>query len=702
MAVPLSRALDEISKSQGVVLKASPALKNEIVVVKVTDVPLETLKDKLAQAVVGEWTKSTDGIEYLGPSVSKRASLERADQQKRLEAITKALKRVKDNLTAKPASDPAIDMMDTSGDPSSKFAVQLSSGLRAAEIAAIPKGGRVVYSTAPNAMQKPLSVPNLANLTSQFVQDNNSQVHEEVDPVEGKDPAQEEKMAQVVKLMGISIPHAKKIDAPPAKILLIAERGGLFGGLGDSLSLHMVAFAKDGSVLANGSVPLESNFAGMAQRAMVEKEAGDEKSAPKQSEKHDPQLDKPIEFTPLTKELATLSNTVQTMQSDVAPSDALMQHILRPDLYDPLSYVFSESLIGLSTVAGQNLVAAIPDDAMDMSSVMRIGNKETTYFTFQESLKDMDSIQSTTGDGWTVVSLAHPVTSDSMRVDRAALAKLLGASQKALVPTLDAMADYAAVNPPIMETPVAMTSLMFVAPNAISMGMRGGQDWPMLRLYGLLGPAERDTLRQGRTLAFAGVPSKAQGILKQMVYGAGSRFQVGPEPEQVGLPFMAMAASMMGHDMETFKEEPTELLPTGLPAQGGISLKSIAGHFVMVDSKAGLAKFFGAMGPEEYSMIKYFSEEPKMAGAGAMMPKMDKLKVGERDTLDFRLHLAPDVSQKHTLMDHRIGKDAATVGPDALPADFMAEVEKQMKMFKEGFAPFLTAPGFGNNGVPPQ
>jgi len=90
-----------------------------------------------------------------------------------------------------------------------------------------------------------------------------------------------------------------------------------------------------------------------------------------------------------------------------------------------------------------------------------------------------------------------------------------------------------------------------------------------------------------------------------------------------------------------------------------------------------------------------------MAAVSGMMPKLDKFRVGDRDILDIRLHLAPDVSQMHSLIDQRIKKDAAIVGTDGLPQDFMAEVEKQLKMFKDGMSPFA----FGTerfSGVPPS
>lgn len=226
----------------------------------------------------------------------------------------------------------------------------------------------------------------------------------------------------------------------------------------------------------------------------------------------------------------------------------------------------------------------------------------------------------------------------------------------------------------------------------------------MLRLYGLMTVTERTSLKSGQALPVSSFSPKAQAIIRQMLFGAGTKLQSGPEKE-ASMFGMFAGMGMGGPRYKTYREEATELMPNGVPAGAVVRLQTKASHFVMpTGDKSGMfGMMMGAMGPQEYAMIKYFSEEPNMAQAAAMMPKLDKFKVGDRDTLDFRILVAGDVYQKHTLIDSRIDKNAAIVGLDALPADFMAEVDKQMKMYKEGFGPLMQmGQMFGGQGVPPR
>ena len=302
-----------------------------------------------------------------------------------------------------------------------------------------------------------------------------------------------------------------------------------------------------------------------------------------------------------------------------------------------------------------------------------------------------------------VVRAADPASAATKRVDRPALAKFLASVKESGVPSLEALSQYAAKNPPLMESPVVLPHVMLVAPNAISIGMRGLQDWKMLRVYGLLSQSDKAGLRQGSAIPFGNLNAKAKGIVTQMVFGAGAKLQVGPEKEGMPGLFMGMGMNRMSQP-KTYKEEPTELMPNGLPAAGLLKLDLKPSHFVInTGAQGGMSMLFGAMGPEEYAMLKYFQDEPQMAQVTSMMPKLDKLKVGERDILDFRFILAEDVSQKHTLLDQRISKDAAIIGPDGLPKSFLAEVDKQIKLYKEGLSPFMSMPGMmGGAGVPPR
>jgi len=710
VAVPLSRALEEISKASGAKLKAAQLTEKETVVISVKGMPLSQVKARLATAVVGVWTKLDDGTEQLGADLTARLALSRAASQKRIQELDEALKGLRESLVVKNAAKPKTNTEDEDFDfvnssAATRLIAQMTIGFRAVDLAGIPQGDRIVYSTQANSMQRQLNAQGLQKVMAEFIAEHNVQADAMKNGMSEIDPAMAEQMQKAKEMFGGLVADPKRIEAAPTKLLLVVERGGMFGFMGDSIEFNMIAFDSKGQVLASSTHPMGGSARmGMAVEASTTAVGPDTpvKNPPQEQKPEDPRLKKNIELSPIAMELKSMTSFMNPGQSEKKPSAELLEHVMRPDLYDPLSFEYSESLIALEEALGNNLVACVPDSRMDFGMMGGAGRSETLA-TFNVRIENDDDIFVERKDGWATIRQVDPEASRAIKVDRKGFAAFLANVKSTVVPSLDALANYAATSPPLMETPVVMPHVMLVAPNAMSIGMRGLQDWKMLRLYGLLGPGERTALRQGLPLAFSSCNAKSQVILKQMVFGAGAKLQIGPDKENVFGMFGGMA---MGGNLglSSYREEPTELLPSGLPAGGLLKLDIKPSHFVLSsDLKGGMSAMFGAMGPEEYAMLKYFTEEPKMAQLTGMMPKLDKFKVGDRDILDFRLILAEDVSQKHTLIDQRIGKDALVVGAKGLPKDFLAEVDKQLKLYKDGLSPFLSMPGMmGGSGIPPR
>lgn len=711
VAVPLSRALEDVNKLVGTHYKASPQIQNEIVVVRIDKVPASSFKAKLASAVVGSWTKLDDGSELLSADAVARAAATREAEKKRLAEIEDGLKKLRESLNPKKPPQKSVDgdapaFFEGEFDSSSRLIAHLSTSLRASEVAQLGRGDRVVYSTNANAMQRRLNVANLASIMAEFVQQHNATVTNE--STEMSDPAVAAQLEKVKAVLGDFMPQRKKIEQPPAKLLFVVERGGMFGFMGDLIQLHAIAYDATGNVLATASDSLGGN----PMRAAVasadveleptEGEAKPPETTPKTAENQDKSLEKPVELSPLATEFKSVLNFGSTGVAQKPVSPELMEQLLRPDQYDPLSFEASENLLALAAAKSYNLVALVPDGRMDFGTFARSG-QSVTLATVKHDLESSEELKVTSADGWLLVSPVDPEAARLARLDRKALSQFLVNARNSGVPSLESLAAYAAVNPPFTETPVAMSHIMLIAPNAIASGMQGVQDWPMLRLYGLMTVTERQSLRAGQTIGLTSFSAKAQTVLKQMVFGAGAKFRVGPDPQSM---FGMFAGISMGElRMNSFKEEPTEVMPNGLASGAVLKLELKPGHFIMTKSDAPgmFGMMMGAMGPEEYAMFKYMSEEPNMAQFTAMMPKIDKFRLGERETMDFRIIAGADISQKHTLVSNKIAKEAATIGPDGLPADFLAEVDKQMKLYKEGLGPLMQmGQMFGGRDVPPR
>jgi hypothetical protein len=87
-----------------------------------------------------------------------------------------------------------------------------------------------------------------------------------------------------------------------------------------------------------------------------------------------------------------------------------------------------------------------------------------------------------------------------------------------------------------------------------------------------------------------------------------------------------------------------------------------------------------------------------MSMMAGMMPTVDKVRLGERTTIELKFFVAPEVALERSLQDHRFPKDGPVVSINQLPADFQARIEQRLQAFKK--SPFPNIP-FGGGGVRP-
>src|SRR6185312_2231762 len=95
--------------------------------------------------------------------------------------------------------------------------------------------------------------------------------------------------------------------------------------------------------------------------------------------------------------------------------------------------------------------------------------------------------------------------------------------------------------------------------------------------------------------------------------------------------------SLMGNQTSSYLEEPTELLPNGIPSDAFIQLKTSNEPFLHVDSKdAGeMGPMGGVVGLDELALFKVFQSADKTGAMSAMFPTSAKAAIGNRTIYDF-------------------------------------------------------------------
>lgn len=696
VAVAPRQALAEISAKTGVQLQSTPIMDREVLVLRLKDAPLGEVMRKIAGATAGAWEKK-GYIYYLVADMTKRQQEAATAQQKYVEGIAKRLQKMREEMAkAKEppvktgGADDADDMMGflSMGESSIQ---KMVVALGAAAIAQVPEGGRIVYASQPTRMQRALP-GNVAALIGEFIAEYNKQAiadKQSDDDLAGAPP-------EAAAFLEIFKPKKREvIKGNPAKVLVALERSnGMFGGV----KLEVKLFDGNGVVLA-------------AQSSQV---SVDMPFDPEEFGKPAPAPTKPspkIELSPVSKELFNAGRSFSSMggASNLKLSPALMAAFADPVAHDPLSFIDSEGLIAVAENRDRQLVADLPDDLLSFWQNLK-AKGDLTVDSFLAGLKDGDATVLTDADGWLVVSPGQPVEARADRTDRYALRTLIQAAQRQGYVSLDDLSAYALKNDSPMDgAPASTAYIMIFAPNAVQGSMMGSTDWDLLRLYGNLSLAQRQTLKDGGRVGFGQLPPAAQNLLNQMLFGAKTNLQVETnQPKKDSDPLMDMMMSQIsrfgrGDGGGDYRTEPTEVMPQGLPPAGYLQVAFTSEPIAMAQT---VSTDFGrnfALSPLELGLFKFFKEDPSMAEMAGELPTFDDMKVGVRSVWNFSLVVASQVDQKGTLNDDRIPKDAPVYKMGALPDDFQKRIDDMAVKMKKN--PFWSAigkmGGMGRQTPPP-
>lgn len=686
-AMTVDRILAELAPLSGLELKVSPAVASEVLVISVKDMPLGKLLNRIADVTSSRWEES--GPRWsLVYSASKLRLEEAEDRKARLAEVRREFDSIRKELNPKPPTKgeaekpPQISFRMNSGGPGEKAISRIVLDLDPGIFADIKEDERVVFATAPTQMQRPL--PSTATaILNRLVTEQNEHARQIAESKADNPPTKEEQdMLAIAGRFGMG-DDDKKISAPPVKALLTAERGMFMPGL----ELRLVLFDRNGTVVFTTQSNLNvggSNLFGMDMEEIVS-----EATKPKDKPATTPN-EAPIEYSALTAE--KLKTSVNMMNPGQTPdmSDALHAALARPDLRDPLSYRESEGLIALAESKKLNLIANLPDAIISTFSMGARPQKESPsqFFTWLTNNKQI-TIQ-TEGNELTVRP-AKPVESRASRANRYALAQLIAVAERNNSVSIDEMAKYALRSPAPMKTPAAIESLMLFAPNVMSNGMAGLTDWNVLRLYGSLSPDQKTALRNGGRLNFGTIGQDSKPHLFKILFGPNSPIRKDPATanmdEEGGL--MDFALSFMGGNPKDFREEPTEIMPTGLPAMGELLMTTKVDTIVKpADSKNAMMRMMGSLGSTELALLDFMRDQPFLAEMGGMFPQIDKVIAGKRTQITMRFIVAPQVSGTARLNDDAFDPKESPVSYSSLPKEFLDKVEKRKDAFKKAGSPF--------------
>ncbi|MEZ0327037.1 MAG: hypothetical protein ACAH95_14145 [Fimbriimonas sp.] len=655
----LAVLVPELASKAGMALEVTPLVANEVVAVSAKEVPLRTLLEKIAGVASAEWRKEGEVLK-LYPSVPARNRESNEELTRRLEDVRKAIAEKVKMLT--PPKSTGKESPEVRGLSNDAAITQLLRGIDPTPIARLNGGERVVYSTAPNAMQRPFGA-GAGTIIQTMVNEHNAQVAK---IPAGSMDAEMDKMPDFVKKMMER--QTRKITGAH-KALLVVSKPNL--GILDMTSLELRIYDADGKVAFSTSSTLGLPFAGMD--IPIPGQAPKTPLAQKQT---------PIAYAEDSKVLMENFQGMSFSGGSMKLPPKLMEKLRRPDLTDPLSYMATDELFALSKLKGKPIVANVPDEIMGSINMLVPGGKQTVE-SFEEDLKKGQDAILTETDGWLVVKPAKPTESRGNRTDRVALTTLIKAAVDKGVPTLDDVAAYALTSPSPMADGVGMLFAMVLVPGMFHQGMDGMTNWDALRFYGTLSPTQRQASTQGLRLPFNAMTPAQQSIWRKVAFGAGAAIRTG-ERKDDEMPFAFAMQAMMGGGND-YREEATELMPNGLPPAAVLSFGYTMQPMASPVSTGGAATmgFMGVLGPDELALFKLFKDDPNMSAVSAFMPSLDKLRIGERGVITMMLQLPQEAFIRETLYDNKLPQNAQVASMTDLPPAFQKLVAERLEALKK-------------------
>lgn len=677
--------LEDIAKQTGRTIETSPDAKLHYLVVSVKDVDPNTLLDQIAKVMSCKWNVAGDRWILLVDEQERRSEQDKKNKN-RVERFKQAQDLIRKELAKKPNPDPESEEYDwpmfTS--PGEKALAQLSLLINPNEIATLEDKGRVVFSTLPNRMQRAMTSNQVSNILATLVKDHNAYAQEQI--------ASNEEMKRMMQEagedydMGWFEEKYYLFETPAAKALIVLQmEGAEYGYTGEDASAKLIVYDQKGKAIVNSTISFTPEYYDHSRFGEFDPETGEmiQKEEEKEDQKPISEEDRtPIELSEQSKKFQSL-----TMSDELTfkiPEDVLA--LLRdPVELDPLSFHITDALHSIAKVKKLNIVANLADSESDGGFAYFMDSETSvTVGSALSGFTEGEEPRGTIKDGWLTIKPTDPISSRKDRQDRVVLKQLIDRSIAEGRASLDTLAQFALSSPPPMVNGVSMLYIFAFSPNMMQTLIGDSMDWNMLRFYGSLMPPQKSALMDGGRVQFSNLTAKSREILTEMAFGAAANIKTAEQmAEESKMPFfLTMWMDMAGSGVKTAIEEPTELMPNGLPPAGWVDLNLTKETVANQDGGNTISFFgFGSMGASEIALMEVIQENSESGEDYFKLP--DRIKLGSRDKLKFNFWLSTSAGMTKTVYDDKPDKNAQAISFINLPTEFRAEIEKRKKEIKE-------------------
>ncbi|MBL8065042.1 MAG: hypothetical protein JNM34_04190, partial [Chthonomonadaceae bacterium] len=351
--------------------------------------------------------------------------------------------------------------------------------------------------------------------------------------------------------------------------------------------------------------------------------------------------------------------------------------------HDPQSTFVSKSLLKFAEDNEVNLVACLPDEVVTSLARSAFADRSSG-----ESFKALAhaNVKCGLSDGWLTLTPSDRLKALDAQMNRAATRPLLSASAARGYSRLHEIAKFwlNLGNYPSLEC-FAVKTLRIIDPFAWQdLQSTAFNNGSLLQFLGTLPESSLNGQRAELSFLMGTMTQPQKGCLERLIYGASA------QAPMLGEGVMMMVGTSIGggpgHGLPKagLGDEPTEVLPNGLPGDGILSIKLEQKEVVRAEVKGKRGGPFLTAG--QYGALESMRTDKNLSEMNEKMPQYDLFTPGSSFQITVNAKYLPKVTRQSAYTDAWTLQGAKTVGMQGLDPKFLEAAKKaQEEMMSHRF-----------------